>query len=126
MESPNLKVVFEKYCIPPTPCWSQVGDGWVPIIEKLIQELIAIGWDKVLHQVKEKFGGLRFYCGHTTDEMDALINDAEAEADKTCEYCGQPGMMNCTKANGTRAWIKTLCTACIKKEGRMVAEDVAD
>ena len=35
--------------------------GWYPLIKNLIDELITLGWDKKVTQVKEKFGGLRFY-----------------------------------------------------------------
>ena len=41
--------------------WSGVGDGWVPIVDRLITDLEAMGWRGQVRQVKEKFGGLRFY-----------------------------------------------------------------
>jgi hypothetical protein len=66
-----------------TPC-----EGWSNILDQLISELIKIGWDKDLHQCKEKFGGLRFYVGQTTPEMDTLISKAEREASKVCCACG--------------------------------------
>jgi len=57
-------------------------------------------------QVKEKFGGLRFYMTHGTEEVYALISKAEALSCKTCEECGGPG----EKRAGT--WIRTLCINC--------------
>ena len=55
-------------------------------------------------QVKEKFGGLRFYTERVPDDyIRGLISMAEAMADVTCEECGAPGK----KVNG--GWIVTLC-----------------
>ncbi len=33
-----------------------VSDGWIPLIQNLIEEAIEAGWDKQICQVKEKFG----------------------------------------------------------------------
>lgn len=82
---------------------SCVGPGWQPIVRKLIEDLKAIGWDGDIKQVKEKFGGLRFYTGSTNYEQDLLISRAEETAAKTCEVCGQPGEL---RGGG---WLKTLC-----------------
>ena len=57
-------------------------------------------------QVKEKYGGLRFYMTCDTDEIFNLIEKAEALSLKTCEECGQPGE---EKGGG---WIHTLCDDC--------------
>ncbi len=54
-------------------------------------------------QVKEKFGGLRFYCDSSTDEIDALIRAAEEESTRTCDVCGRQG----TARGGS--WIRTRC-----------------
>jgi hypothetical protein len=86
-----------------------VGLGWLPILDKLAEDLIALGWDRSVAQIKEKFGGLRFYIDDGTDAMYARIKQAEKECDETCEYCGQPG-----KARGG-GWIKTLCATCDEK-----------
>jgi len=86
-----------------------VGEGWVPILDRLAEDLINMGWDRDLHQVKEKFGGLRFYIGNSTEEMEKRIDEAEAECDRTCENCGAPG-----RSTGG-GWIKTLCAECEAK-----------
>ena len=59
-------------------------------------------------QVKEKFGGLRFYMTGGTDEIFDLIEKAEALSYKTCESCGAPGTQSNSK------WITTLCEDCRK------------
>lgn len=86
-----------------------VGAGWLPILDKLAEDLIAMGWDRDLHQVKEKFGALRFYIGAGTTEMHDRISAAELASAETCEICGAPGH---PRSGG---WIKTLCDACDKK-----------
>ena len=95
-------------------CWGFPGDGWEPLIRRLsekLERLILAEPDRVhcyADQVKEKFGGLRFYMSCSTDEMEAAIDEAEAEAWRTCEECGAPG-----KTRGT-GWIRTLCDGCSK------------
>ena len=56
-------------------------------------------------QVKEKFGGLRFYYNGGDDYVRGLVTMAESWADKTCEKCGNLG----THRHG--GWIRTLCDA---------------
>jgi hypothetical protein len=85
-----------------------VGDGWIGIIDRLASDLINLGWDRDLHQVKEKFGGLRFYTGASSPEMNARIHQAEEESYKTCENCGDPGNPN----SSSRGWVRTLCNVC--------------
>ncbi len=81
----------------------EIGEGWKPLVYKLYDNLILEGWDRELHQVKEKFGGLRFYIGNTSDKIKELIQQAEEESFTICEYCGEPGELN-----GKR-WLKTTC-----------------
>ena len=61
-------------------------------------------------QVKEKFGGLRFYLSRGTDEMFDLTNEAESASYKVCEGCGAPG----TRRTG--GWIRVLCDSCESKK----------
>jgi len=57
----------------------------------------------VATQVKEKFGGLRFYYNGGDEYIDGITAMAEAMAEITCETCGKPGK----KTN--HGWIRTLC-----------------
>ena len=102
--------LLAKYQIPHPRCGAGVGPGWLPLIETLIQELIAVGWDRDCQQIKEKFGGLRFYIGAGNDEIHAIISRYESLSYKTCEECGFPGK----RTSG--GWIKTLCKDCQSKE----------
>lgn len=54
-------------------------------------------------QVKEKFGGLRFYANHVNDAIRERIGTAAKESFHTCEICGQPGKLR------EVGLIKTLC-----------------
>ncbi len=69
------------------------GSGWLPLIEDLVQKLIALGWNREVVQVKTKFGALRFYVAEHTEEMEKLIAQAENRSASVCERCGKPGVL---------------------------------
>lgn len=81
----------------------EVNDGWYPLLKELIEKLIEKGWDRQLCQVKEKFGGLRFYINSASDECHDLISEYENLSYETCEVCGKPGVLR------SGGWLKTLC-----------------
>jgi hypothetical protein len=84
-----------------------VGNGWRGILDRLCDKLVNTKCKIV--QVKEKFGGLRFYVENETTEITHMIHEAELESYKTCEYCGT------TKDVTTSgSWLKTLCESCNK------------
>lgn len=99
----TMEVLLTKYDIKDPVCGAGVGDGWLPLVERLIVNLIALGWDRDCHQIKEKFGGLRFYIGAGSAAVHDAIQAAEDESFRTCEECGAPG-----KRRGG-GWVKTLC-----------------
>lgn len=69
-----------------------IGPGWVPIVVELDRQLNEIDPDYKLHQVKEKFGGLRVYAT-TLPEGYKLIEVAERIASETCDTCSKPGKL---------------------------------
>ena len=89
------------------------GEGWWPILEKLCSNIQShIDWKNkqaevvpqvTVAQIKEKFGGLRFYYDGGDDHIKGMVRMAEAWADATCEDCGAPA----TKQ--TSGWIKNVC-----------------
>ena len=85
--------------------------GWYPLIKNLIDELITLGWDKQVTQVKEKFGGLRFYINGGSDEIYNKITEAEKLSHETCELCGKKGELR-TKIR----WFTTLCDEHFKQK----------
>lgn len=95
----------------PFASYFAIGEGWYEITADLITDLIAMGWDKRLFQVKEKFGGGRFYIGEGGDMINKRISIWENETFATCEKCGTEE--NVSKA-GPR-WRRTLCDSCRAK-----------
>lgn len=65
-------------------------------------------------QVKEKFGGLRFYCPGN-ERINQYVNFAEHLAEITCEECGKPG-----KLRERRGWLATECDACARPQSVLV------
>lgn len=89
-----------------------VGDGWVSILDALATRLIALGWDRKLLQVREKFGVLHFYPeSGCTPKMEAAIEEAIGLSAITCEDCGEPGVAQ------EGDWTRTLCDACQARRG---------
>ena len=98
-------------------CWGfECGDGWYWLIDRLCSNL---QWSTdhnnskgkypqiVAVQVKEKFGGLRFYTESEAEAQSAVISFVETLSEHTCEKCGS------TKNIGkTQGWITTLCKEC--------------
>lgn len=80
-----------------------IGAGWYGIVKRLIEDLIELGWNKEICQVKEKFGSLRFYISSGNTEIFNRIHVAEAESCVTCERCGTAGQL---RGGG---WLATLC-----------------
>jgi hypothetical protein len=82
----------------------ECNSGWYPLLKDLIVDLIVLGWDKQICQVKEKFGGLRFYIYEGSDEIHARISKAENQSYEICEVTGKPGQLRTDIG-----WIETLC-----------------
>jgi hypothetical protein len=104
-----------------------IGKGWWPIIESLCGQISSYTkWKNntreallkdnpnnfdipdavpqvTVAQIKEKFGGLRFYYDGGNEHISGMVRMAEIWADKSCETCGAPG------TSGGKGWIKTLC-----------------
>ena len=104
-----------------------VGTGWWPVIESLCNQIQGHirnsneRRDRLLEnnpykhkipeavpqvyvaQIKEKFGGLRFYYDGGDDVIDGMVRMAESWAARSCEKCGKPGEMR------SGGWIRTLC-----------------
>jgi hypothetical protein len=93
------------------------GDGWFDIIYNLSRKISEIDSTIEAIQVKEKFGGLRFYLTPIKEanykEICDVINEAESEASKTCEKCGSKENVLLRKGS----WLRTLCDKCEKEKG---------
>jgi ribosomal protein L37AE/L43A len=89
-------------------------NGWLQIIDDLSRKITELDPDVQASQVKEKFGGLRFYIDGGSDEVHKLIEEAEEESYKTCEKCGTKENVSVTKTG----WIITLCDKCSKERNK--------
>ena len=112
------------------PFWFECGNGWFTLIDELCGDIKnAVENDKksldykkergeavteedyevvqvTISQVKEKFGGLRFYTYGGNDYVRGMIDFAESMSYKICEDCGNPGVLS------TEGWWRTLCEPC--------------
>jgi len=103
-------------------CWGiECRDGWYTLIDSLCGKL---QWDidhnshneKYKHQieavqVKEKFGGLRFYVNGASDAQYGVIDFAESMSYHICEICGTTNNVS----QNDSCWIETLCESCRNK-----------
>ena len=101
----------------------EMGDGWKPIAQKVIDAIQEYNnnspEDSVIYidQVKEKFATMRIYITYdnvpkeTIDRIDNLIKEAEEEAAHTCEECGAKENIG-MRVNG---WYTVMCEDCAKK-----------
>lgn len=115
-------ILFERYPLlfaryatkPPGYSHLQCGDGWFDLIDSLCEVLQrSVTSHRPPHpqpaavQVKEKFGGLRFYIHGGDQYQHGLIDMAEEMSFRICEICGSPGRMLIDDRN----WSMARCAA---------------
>ena len=89
-----------------------VDEGWYQIVVDCDNLLTEIDPDYKIAQIKQKFGGLRYYFQPSSTEyndelwekMNAVVHTYEDIAWVTCEATGNPGVL--MKSSG--GWLKTL------------------
>jgi hypothetical protein len=87
----------------PSDAWKCCGAGWRTLIDPLVE--LCQRNDVTVLQVKEKFGGLRFYVGEAPPAIHEAIRAAEKASYTMCENCGAPGRVR------GGSWMRTLCDA---------------
>ena len=104
----------------PSICYGlECGNGWYDLIYTLCSQITNhLKWnkkdDKVqVVQVKEKFGGLRFYTNGVSDEIRGMIRMAEAMSYKICDVCGNKG-----EIRNNKGWHETTCEEHKRKESK--------
>ena len=92
----------------------EIGKGWRQLVVSLDATLRSIDPDYQVLQIKEKFGGLRFYFRHSEslsqkliDNMNKCVDVVEWMSENTCEWCGAPG-----EKRTVNHWVKTVCESC--------------
>lgn len=112
--------MFEHLIWPP-----ECGKGWERLLDNLMTDIEGVLSNTApeavfrVMQIKEKFGGLRFYAevrGFDTvpDDVQSiydLIMVAEQTSTTICEFCGKDGSLR-----RDRRWVRTLCDTHAKKE----------
>ncbi|SCX31502.1 hypothetical protein SAMN02799620_05365 [Mycolicibacterium fluoranthenivorans] len=106
--------------------WLSVDAGWYPLVIATDALLAGLDPGYVVHQVKEKFGTLRYYSWPSSEDvaretlgaMDAVIAGAERASAVTCERCGATGFLH----QAVRGWMKTLCASCAVTLGYVPAQ----
>lgn len=96
----------------------ECGDGWASLLHDACVKLNDLlkkmspkeREDIKVLQIKEKYGTLRFYISAYTDEIDAIISEAEEKSTVTCERCGAHG-----KLRGS-VWLYTACDEHTREE----------
>ena len=110
-----------------------VGDGWYKLLKSLIikikKEDTKNNYITQVTQIKEKWGGLRFYVNGTFNKNWDYIHFAENKSITICESCGSQsnvGILN-------TGWITIRCIGCAKTDfeekksiGRMREDVVFD
>ncbi len=89
-------------------------DGWFNLINtfcKCVQSYIDNNKhlnipQMIATQVKQKFGGLRFYYSGGNEKIHGMCRFLEYLSFTICEYCGKPGTTD------EEGYIETLCEEC--------------
>lgn len=76
--------------------WTALVERKERPIREPVEQVVAI-------QVKEKFGGLRFYFSGGDDYIRGVVDMAEEMSYTTCEVCGNAGKLR------RGGWYRTLC-----------------
>jgi|DEB19_MinimDraft_3_1074340.scaffolds.fasta_scaffold07083_3 hypothetical protein len=92
--------------------------GWHAIIEECHQKLLQIDPNYKILQIKEKFGGLRYYFAPSesldkslVDEMQKIAYSYEDRSWKVCEICGEEARtpVQVVELYNVEGWRKTRC-----------------
>ncbi len=89
--------------------YRSVGPGWRPLVAAIYDFIEVHDQTVEVLQVKEKFGGLRFYVRESQNpQTREVISKAESASYTTCDRCGAPGSIHNSSGN----WVKTRCARC--------------
>lgn len=104
------------------PFGEETGEGWKDIIQSTHEKLKYIDPDYKIAQIKEKFGGLRYYFDPSFDYgsiqvniMDDIVRAAEHQASYTCELCGAYGWGTEVELRVDRSYYYGYCKECSDK-----------
>lgn len=118
-DSPQLVPLLLRF-FKPWVAYIETDIGWDSLLIELDDVLSSYDPEYGLEQVKEKFGGLRFYWVPVTvdygdpsfHEMQRIVAQYEALSFLTCEACSKSGELRNIRGHG---WLRTLCDRCYTK-----------
>lgn len=121
--------------------YPEIGEGWIPLISVLMSKIVykiedinqwnvgrlknnvitqerfdeekKFAEDFKITQIKEKFGGLRFYIEGNNKEVYSWISFAESMSYHMCEECGTTHNLG-----RTMGWIRIICGDCAEEIGK--------
>lgn len=82
------------------------------IKQALLEDSEKTYTDYRIHQIKEKYGQLRWYSSFDTEKTNKIVDKYTRLSENTCIVCGQPAEYS------TKGWISPYCKKC--------AEDIVD
>lgn len=104
-----------------------MDEGWkrnfgIQMMDELKEQLKK---ENYLHkfrimQIKEKFGGLRFYVSSASDEVYKIISKYENMSFDICLSCGKPAEYI------TTGWISPYCGDCISEDSKLRAKKIGE
>lgn len=104
--------------------WIDAGYGWANLIRQCHEKLVSFDPNYKVVQIKEKFGGLRYYFNPSTPVYTRAMHDRilplERASYEVCEICGASGKLRKTIQD---SWLKTLCDGHANKEVYRDARD---
>jgi hypothetical protein len=121
MMSDIQELLNQKEMVLPIQFGFECGDGWYMLLKTLMS---SIEWHLdpshsfptkerlpfQIDQIKEKFGGLRFYYSGGDERIHGMVSLAESLSYQICEKCGST-----KNVKQTSGWITTLCEDCMMK-----------
>ena len=123
IEEEFLKELKDKYPkLYKTKIWAEFSPGWYPLIKDLSKEIYDLyeSWGDryetypFVAQMKEKFGGLRYYMyyGELTEEdhkkLSEIVDRYERKSYTICEVCSEQGKNDVNQ----NLYYRTLCSKC--------------
>jgi hypothetical protein len=89
------------------------GPGWKQLILDCDREMAQVDPDYTIAQIKEKFGGLRYYVDGDP-KLFEIQDRYERQSYSICEECGTSSGVS-TSASSTSYWVKSFCKTCREK-----------
>jgi len=93
-----FKIKYPSFFSNDKECTIECDDGWFYLLKTLFENIEYYCLNKkkihpIFHQIKAKNGILSIYETQSDDVIDALILFAEDMSQKTCEVCGNRGVL---------------------------------